>query len=43
MATETKRHVGTGGKGQGNATAPNLGPSGTVSLEVALSAAIGAR
>jgi hypothetical protein len=42
MAAENKRH-NAGGKGQGGAVAPNLGPSGTVSLEMALSGAIGAR
>jgi hypothetical protein len=42
MAVENKRHS-VGGKGQGGAMTPNLGTSGTVSLEMALSAAIGAR
>ncbi|KMU74334.1 hypothetical protein CISG_04683 [Coccidioides immitis RMSCC 3703] len=42
MAAENKRHA-SGAKGPGGATTPNPGPSGTVSLEVALSGAIGAR
>ncbi|WEW58098.1 hypothetical protein PRK78_003565 [Emydomyces testavorans] len=43
MAGENKRHASSGGKGLGGAMTPNLGPSGTVSLEVALRGAIGAR
>ncbi|EER23858.1 hypothetical protein CPC735_052280 [Coccidioides posadasii C735 delta SOWgp] len=42
MAAENKRHA-SGAKGPGGAMTPNPGPSGTVSLEVALSGAIGAR